>query len=103
MFHPTFDSEASALLDLAQRGYRHDYNLTGRQLPDSSLDLSVNPSRFHIHEVHRFEGVSNPDDMCVVYAIESDSGVKGVLVDAYGFYADSAMTELMSQLAVPPS
>ncbi|MDJ0367719.1 phosphoribosylpyrophosphate synthetase [Hymenobacter sp. H14-R3] len=98
----TFDSEAPALRDLARRGYSHNYNLTGAQLADSSLDLHLYPGRFRVREVHRFEGASNPDDMCVVYAIVSDSGVKGVLIDAYGSCADSQTTELMRQLVLTP-
>lgn len=97
---PTFDSEAPALRDLARRGYCHNYNLTGAQLTDSSLDLRLHPGRFQVQEVHRFEGASNPDDMSVIYAIVSDSGVKGVLVDAYGSYADGQATELMRPLAL---
>ncbi len=93
---PTFDSEAPALRDLARRGYCHNYNLTGAQLADSRLY----PGRFQVREVHRFEGTSNPDDMCVIYAIVSDDGVKGVLVDAYGLYADSPATELMGPLSL---
>jgi hypothetical protein len=97
----TFASEAPTLRDLARRGYQHDFNLSGAQQPDGALDMRRYPGRFRIHEVHRFEGASDPEDMCVVYAIESDSGVKGVVVDAYGYYADSQTTELLRGLAVP--
>lgn len=95
----TFDSEAPALRDLARRGYCHNYNLTGAQLSDSRLDVCLHPGRFQVQEVYRFEGASNPDDMCVVYAIESDEGVKGVLVDAFGSYADAQTTLAVQQLA----
>ncbi len=98
----TFDSEAPALQDLARRGYRHNFNLSDGQQQDFHLELGLRPGRFRIHEVHRFEGDSNPDDTCVIYAIESDDGTKGVLVDAYGCYADSRVTELVRQLPVPP-
>ena len=96
---PSFDSESSALRDLARRGYVHDFNLTGPQQPDPRLDIRTNPGRFHIREVHRFEGASNPDDECVLYAIESDSGVKGVLLNAYGSDDDAHVSELVRLLA----
>lgn len=41
-----------------------------------------------IVEHHRFEGMSDPDDSSVVYALEASNGLKGVLVDAYGAYAN---------------
>jgi hypothetical protein len=41
-----------------------------------------------IVEHYRFEGISDPDDSSVVYALEAPTGLKGVLVDAYGPYAN---------------
>lgn len=41
-----------------------------------------------IVEHHRFEGMSDPDDSSVVYALEAPNGLKGLLVDAYGPYAN---------------
>jgi len=96
-----FDSEGPALRDLARRGFVHDFNLTGPQQPDPSLDIRVNPALFHIREVYRFEGASNPADECVLYAIESDSGVKGVLINAYGSDDDARVSELVRLLHVP--
>ncbi|MDO7852471.1 phosphoribosylpyrophosphate synthetase [Hymenobacter convexus] len=97
----TFDSESAALRDLARRGYVHDYNLTGAQQPNPNLDIRVNPARFHIREVYRFEGDSNPADECVIYAIESDSAVKGVLINGYGSDDDARVSELVRLLAPP--
>jgi hypothetical protein len=42
------------------------------------------PEDFEIVEVYRFEGNSDPADEAVVYAIESNRGHKGVLVNGYG-------------------
>ena len=51
-----------------------------------------------IREVHRFEGESDPDDMAVVYALESTDGTRGVLVDAFGIYADPEIGALLSTI-----
>ena len=37
-----------------------------------------------IDKVYRFEGMSNPSDTSICYAIKSNSGEKGILIDAYG-------------------
>jgi hypothetical protein len=42
--------------------------------------------------------MSDPDDNDIVYAISSDAGVKGVLVNAYGPYADSLSADLAAKL-----
>lgn len=41
-----------------------------------------------IVEHYRFEGASDPDDMSVIYAIKSDDGLKGIVADAFGVYAN---------------
>ena len=48
-----------------------------------------------IRQYQRFEGVSNPDDSSIVYAIETRSGTKGLLMDAFGPYANSEVGRLL--------
>ena len=48
-----------------------------------------------IVEHHRFEGMSDPDDSSVVYALEAPNGLKGVLVDAYGAYSNWKTSALL--------
>ena len=45
-----------------------------------------------IREYDRFEGVSDPDDMAILYALESSSGTHGTLVDAFGVYSNPAIS-----------
>ncbi|MFL5787872.1 MAG: hypothetical protein ACJ748_07445, partial [Flavisolibacter sp.] len=49
---------------------------------------------------YRFEGDSNPDDMSILYAIETCDGTKGTLVDAYGNYSDDDTGEFMQQVDI---
>ena len=65
-----------------------------RQIVDGTLRAAtgeiLQPRDLTIREIYRFEGVSDPDDMEVLYAIESAGGVRGTLADAFGVYADPA-------------
>jgi len=54
------------------------------------------PDEVVIREYRRFEGVSDPDDMSIVYAIETEGGTRGTLVDAYGVYSDPAVSTFLS-------
>jgi hypothetical protein len=93
-----YDTLVEALSDLKARGFVYDFNLAQEKLECKDLHLQLDPQHFDIAEVYRFEGISNPDDNAIVYAIESDRGVKGVLINAYGVYADTASDELIAKL-----
>jgi hypothetical protein len=49
---------------------------------------------------YRFEGPSNPDDMSILYAIETVDGTKGTLIDAYGVYSDEATGAFMQDVDI---
>jgi len=87
-----------ALDDLKSRGYSLDFNLSPDCIECTSMQLQLHPEDFEITEVYRFEGISNPDDNAVLYAIESNKGIKGVLVDAYGVYSESVSPEMAAKL-----
>lgn len=93
-----YQNMVDALNDLKKRGYGHDFNLKPFCLECASLQLQLHPEEFEIKEVYRFEGMSDPDDNSVLYAIESNQGIKGVLVDAYGTYAEALTLEMASKL-----
>ncbi len=95
-----YDTLSEAVNDLSERGYTNDFKLGGNAITCKALDLQLEPENFRIDEHYRFEGVSNPDDNSVVYAISSDKGMKGVIIDAYGVYAESLSFELLNKLKV---
>jgi hypothetical protein len=53
-----------------------------------------------IRDYQRFEGVSDPDDMSIVYALESADGTRGALVDAFGVYASPAVAAVMERVRI---
>ena len=55
-----------------------------------------------VSEYHRFEGASDPDDMAILYAIQTRSGLRGTLADAYGVYADPGVGAFMREVVVRP-
>ena len=95
-----YETLVEALNDLRARGYTYNFNLRSDCIHCAENDVVLDPRQFDIREVHRFEGMSNPDDSAVVYAIESVGGLKGVLVNAYGVYADPLSDALVAKLAI---
>lgn len=66
----------------------------------SQIDLKLQASVFHVDYVLRFEGISNPGDSSIVYALSGPNGMKGILLDAFGVYADSINQEILSKLRI---
>src|SRR5215216_5927473 len=82
-----YKTMAEVVEGLRRRGFTIDFTvaksgqvIAGEQTFQSD-DLTI-------VEHHRFEGMSDPDDSSVVYALEAPNELKGVLVDAYGAYAN---------------
>ena len=91
---------ASALDGLARSGFREHFKMTAGKLLALDRGTSFNAAELVVRAYHRFEGVSDPDDMAIVYAIESHNGVRGTLVDAFGVYADPAIGEFLGGVSV---
>lgn len=89
---------SDATTDLKKRGYNVDLNLQPECVNCPSRNLQLYPEDFTIDEFYRFEGMSNPPDNSIVYAISSDAGVKGVQVDAYGIYAENLTDAMITKL-----
>lgn len=96
---PAYDTLLDALNGLKQRGYTIDFNLAFDHLKCTNTNVCLSPSEFEITEHHRFEGISDPEDESVVYAIESKDGkLKGTLISSYGAYSESLSDDLLGKL-----
>ena len=98
----TFETLFEAITDLKSRGYSSDFNLHPEWIECPPLNLKLNPTEFHVDEVHRFEGATDPDDSAVLYAISSRD-IKGLLVDAYGAYSGALSSEMINRLTIDRS
>ena len=95
-----YETLSEAMRALETRGYTADFNLHPEWIESPGLGIKLKPDQFHIDEVHRFEGMTDPDDSSVLYAVSSTSGVKGLLVDAYGAYSASLSSVMLEKLKI---
>jgi hypothetical protein len=58
------------------------------------------PEEIAIRDFCRFESTSDPDDMSIVYALESSDGTRGILVDAFGTYADLGIGGVLDRMQI---
>ena len=91
-------SESGMIRRLEQEGFTEHFMVKGGTLRTEG-GATFAPRDVTIREFGRYEGVSNPSDESVVYAIESRDGVRGTLVDAFGAYADPDVADFVG--AVP--
>ena len=96
----TYDTVAEAVNGLKQRGYTIDFNLEADRICCMATPLELAPSQFEITEFHRFEGISDPADEAIVYAIESKNGDKGLMVTGFGISAEGLGEEMVEKLKV---
>jgi hypothetical protein len=61
---------------------------------------SYKPKEIKAVNFYRYEGISDPDDMSIIYAIETCDGRKGTLVDAYGRYSDEETSVFMQDVEI---
>ncbi|QKZ12097.1 phosphoribosylpyrophosphate synthetase [Spirosoma sp. KUDC1026] len=98
----SYDTLVEALDGLRQQGFTQDYNLKEDRLKCQQTSLELHPADFEIVDVYRFEGMTDPDDETVLYAIKAKDGQRGTLVDAYGAYAEAISPEMAEKLSVRP-
>ena len=100
--HQSYDTVSEAVNDLVKRGYTSDFNLNHdvNFLICNKTSTSLSPEEFEIDEVHRFEGDTDPGDETIVFAISSmKHDIKGIVVNAYGMYADNAASRIVRYLS----
>ncbi|MBK5283976.1 MAG: hypothetical protein JJE25_01105 [Bacteroidia bacterium] len=91
-----YSTVSEAVTQLQKRGYSIDFNLKENVLKFESGSLAL--TDFDIMEVYRYEGDSDPGDEAVVYAIESKSGLKGIIVSGFGISANGNANRILSKM-----
>lgn len=86
---------------LESEGYTDQYRVENKHMVSiENKGKKYKPEEVVAVNFFRFEGPSNPDDMSILYAIETSDGRKGTLVDAYGVYADDNTGEFFQSVEI---
>ncbi len=81
-----------------ERGYSENFKMTANGLTTEDEKSVYTPVDIKITNFYRFEGNSNTDDNSILYLIETDDRKKGLLIDAYGVYADTRISNFVRQV-----
>ena len=91
---------SNAIEGLVGRGFTANFGVVGDRLRAFDSGKTFGAHELIIREFQRFEGVSDPDDMAIVYAIESADGTRGSLVDAFGTYASPTVSAFLRDVPI---
>ncbi len=86
--------------ELTRRGFTEGFRVADGGLRAVGTGQRLKAEDLVIREYHRFEGVSDPDDMAIVYAIEGKGGVRGILADAFGVYSDPETAAVLKDVPI---
>jgi hypothetical protein len=80
---------SEAIKRLTGAGYVHDLRAVGGQLVCDRCGSRFDPSETTVNDVVRFEGISDPDDQAILYALGTVNGPLGLYAAAYGVAASA--------------
>lgn len=93
-------SLVSVLNSLTLSSFTIQFKVTEQGLMSMTTQKLFQPGEIAISHFYRFEGESNPDDNAILYAIETNTGEKGTLIDAYGIYNNSQISDFIQKVTV---
>lgn len=95
---PYMKSLSTCLSKMVNEGYTEDFKITDDGLKAINKVNNYKPEEINVVNYFRFEGESDPDDNAILYVIETKDGTRGTLVDAYGVYNDSKVSNFMEEV-----
>lgn len=97
-------SEIQILEALKEKGYDANMIVSGDRLFIGTVQGNgIAPEDCTVEEEHRFEGMSNPSDMAIVYAVRTNKGKKGAVVVNYGPNVDTEAAEFFRKTSYAES
>jgi hypothetical protein len=79
------------------KGYSHNFRVVENTLIDNTTKKEFKAKDIHVVAEHRFEGMSNPADMSILYIIKMDD-TKGTFLASYGSAADTEVAEFFNTI-----
>lgn len=94
----------SAITDkLYKDGYTEEFVLVEEGLKSTTTKEIFQTGDIKINKHYRYEGTTDPADMSIIYAIETNTGLKGCIVAGYGPNSDTSYTEFFKYVEELPN
>ena len=90
-----YGTVTSAVNTLRNAGFNNDFRLEENYIVCNNKKIKIDDLK--IVTVSRYEGNSDPADEASVYGLESNTGLKGMLITGDGIYSN-ASTQVLKKL-----
>ncbi len=90
--------EIDYIKEYQDRGYTSNYHFADGCLMDTETKYAYKPDEIFIVAQYRYEGMSNPDDMSILYIIETADLAKGTYLQGYGPTSDLEASEFFKDI-----
>ena len=91
-------SELELIKIYQAKGYVDNFRVEDNKLIDNISKKKYAPNEIKIVAEHRFEGMSNPSDMSILYIIKIGNDVEGTFLASYGSVADTEAAEFFNEV-----
>lgn len=89
-----------SLNKIVSKGYTENFKVVNEGLKSLNNEGIYKPAAVKVVDFYRFEGTSDPADESIIYVIETNDGIKGTLVDAFGPSADTKVTAFLKDVEI---
>lgn len=98
MTNKNLKSEKDYIKTYQDKGYTNNYMMASQQLINTKTKTPYSPTDIFVVASHRFEGMSNPSDMSILYIIETKTGDKGTVLANYSPTSDTSTAEFFKAI-----
>ena len=94
-----FAKNEKELIDKYQKkGFNGNYRVENMKLIDLKTKIEYSPENVTILKEYRFEGMSNPSDMSILYIVETNDGSKGTVLANYSPSSNIETAEFFKEI-----
>lgn len=94
-----YSTLAEATNDLRKRGFTHNFSVNKNGMLEEHKGKNYSASQVELVEFHRFDGMTNPSDDSILYAVKTHTGEKGTVIDSYGSDGSEVTSKFMNKVA----